>query len=257
MLNLGRKYQLLRIAKVFVASVVSLLALATHASGHPMIRSGHQPLGGPRNVQTVTSSNWSGYVWVGKAGTFSSIKTTVRVPGPECPLASAFLSYTETDTAEWTGLDGFDNGTVEQNGLDQLCDQFGRAHYQEWFELYPANPIYGPDHPQPNSLVTMRTTYQPKVNKFRFRTGSWVVSRTAPSGMERDSVEVITEAPFDGEVMPTTPFTTPIPYSADPALHHGKEIKIILNDPTDGSSITPSPIADYSFTASWAGGSGS
>lgn len=37
----------------------------------------------------------------------------------------------------WVGLDGFDNKTVEQIGVEALCRD-GVAHYSAWWQVYPA-----------------------------------------------------------------------------------------------------------------------
>lgn len=82
------------------------------------------------------SINWSGY-----AATSSKKFTFVHVrfvqPAVTCP------GIADQWTSNWSGLDGFTTGTVEQDGTFAHCG--GKNHttpqYEAWYELFPANSV--------------------------------------------------------------------------------------------------------------------
>ena len=41
----------------------------------------------------------------------------------------------------WVGIDGFSNGTVEQDGTDAYCHGSQGPYYDTWWEHYPTNNI--------------------------------------------------------------------------------------------------------------------
>ena len=75
---------------------------------------------------TVDSQNWSGYAAVAKKNVaLRFAETTFTVPSINCaevPIGSAGQNY----AAEWVGLDGFNSTTVEQTGVDSICDSSQR-----------------------------------------------------------------------------------------------------------------------------------
>jgi len=82
------------------------------------------------------SLNWSGYAAT-SAKKFNYVHTQFVQPEISCTGAR------NRWTSNWTGLDGFTTGTVEQTGTFGLCG--GPAHktpvYEAWYEMYPAGSV--------------------------------------------------------------------------------------------------------------------
>jgi hypothetical protein len=107
--------------------------------GGPLIRAG-----GTRSAATfgslppTISLNWSGYAALaGKNKKFNDVQTTFIQPRLTCD------GKPNEWTSNWAGLDGFNNGTVEQDGTFAFCG--GRNHmkpvYIAWYELFPAASV--------------------------------------------------------------------------------------------------------------------
>ena len=60
------------------------------------------------------------------------------MPGVVCPTAP----YTNQDAflANWVGIDGFSDGTVEQLGTAAQCYE-GVTYYYVWYEMFPAGTV--------------------------------------------------------------------------------------------------------------------
>ena len=221
---------------------------ATPVLFHPMIRS-HRA--NAANDVTV-SANWSGYVWTGQPGTYSSIAVTFQLPGPYCNLSDPGADTLDNIamTGFWAGLDGYNNQTVEQAGAAKLCSPGGWATFESWTEMFPAPPV---ELEPLNAYQTVRVTvgwqggdaYQTDVND--------VVTVGQVSGAQRDSAEIITEAPTGAVILPTAQFhavsyrfTGPIP---------GQRHAVELADPTDGTAVITGPIRGpawrRTFTQRW------
>jgi cytochrome c553 len=87
------------------------------------------------------SQNWSGYAVTSTPGTptstFTSVQGTFDQPSIVCNgKAGRFV-------ADWVGLDGFKDETVEQDGTFATCT--GKNHrtpaYVAWYEMYPAGSV--------------------------------------------------------------------------------------------------------------------
>lgn len=90
----------------------------------------------------VQSSNWSGYASVIKTSvTISEITADFTIPSVNCaksPLGSSGTAY----DAIWAGLDGFNDDTVEQEGVDIFCTSTTSApQYYAWYEMFPKGPV--------------------------------------------------------------------------------------------------------------------
>jgi hypothetical protein len=90
-------------------------------------------------VQPVQlSTNWSGYAVTSTPGSptsaFTSVQGTFDQPSIVCNgKAGRFV-------ADWVGLDGFKDQTVEQDGTFATCSGPGHMtpSYVAWYEMYPA-----------------------------------------------------------------------------------------------------------------------
>jgi hypothetical protein len=91
------------------------------------------PTPGPA-PSAMSSPNWSGYVAASnlsnpQAGSVTAVSGTWNVPAVSGPSSGIF------DSSTWIGIDGFNNGTVEQLGTEQ--DLFnGLPVYRAWWEMY-------------------------------------------------------------------------------------------------------------------------
>ena len=183
-----------------------IYATGVHASGAQSIRSSSPD--GALTLKTTnayaadqTSPNWSGYVTPVKAGAYKSTSTTFTVP--------ASITCTGTDTASsfWAGLDGYDDGTVEQDGVEVDCTG-GQPSMFAWVETYPApeEEIVSSDTQEPAPVapgdVVVSTITEDSSSVYTFsmddETQGWTVDaeQAMPSGYtgEGQTSEVITEA---------------------------------------------------------------
>jgi hypothetical protein len=188
--------------------------------GHP------KQSGAPRTrLWESTSGNWSGYAvpldTSGVKDTFSSVQGSWVVPTVTGTEGSAAYAAT------WVGLDGYDDGTVEQTGTLQEWTGSKQVNYA-WFEMYP-NPMYEIEATvEVGDAINATVSYGGKtsVSVGRGRTEEELVfnvtiadvtqkwtesvptSYTTIPSAELASAEWIMEAPSSGEILPLANFTT-------------------------------------------------
>jgi Peptidase A4 family/PASTA domain len=204
-----------------------IYATGVHASAAQSIRSSSPA--GALTLKTTdayaadqTSPNWSGYVTPEKTGAaaYKATSTTFTVP--------ASITCTSTDTASsfWAGLDGYADGTVEQDGVEADCTDGSLALYA-WVETFPApeeeivsGATETPAPVQPGDVVVSTVT-EDSPSEYTFamddETQGWSVDAgmAMPTGSkgEGQTSEVITEATTecnsdgsDCAIMPLTNF---------------------------------------------------
>jgi hypothetical protein len=117
------------------AAVLAML----EGSRAPGVRAGRQATRGPNGSTSVFYYNWSGYAATGAAGAFTKVSGSWTV--------SKIINCTgeHTTDTEWIGFDGFNNGTVEQDGSIGFCYQ-GKISYYDWYEMYPTQPVVTLEH---------------------------------------------------------------------------------------------------------------
>src|ERR1700689_2421648 len=90
-------------------------------------------------VSEFPSYNWSGYA-DSESGTktVTDISGNWTMPSVTCPTAP----YQNSDAflANWVGIDGFNDATVEQLGTGAKCYE-GVKYYYVWYEMYPAGTV--------------------------------------------------------------------------------------------------------------------
>jgi hypothetical protein len=90
-------------------------------------------------VSEFPSYNWSGYA-DSETGTstVSYVSGNWTMPGVTCPTRP----YQNSDAflANWVGIDGFTDGTVEQLGTGAQCYE-GVTYYYVWYEMFPAGTV--------------------------------------------------------------------------------------------------------------------
>ena len=94
----------------------------------------------------LPSVNWSGYADVDSSassnasapGTLSGVSADWTIPKVSCPQGQ----YRNQDAfaAQWVGLDGATNGTVEQLGTGEQCYE-DVLYYYVWYEMFPAGTV--------------------------------------------------------------------------------------------------------------------
>lgn len=80
------------------------------------------------NIKVFESSNWAGYAVVGEEFTAASGSWTV--PTVDC-TASPYGSV-----SFWVGIDGWNDATVEQTGVEAGCNGL-EPYYYAWYEFAP------------------------------------------------------------------------------------------------------------------------
>jgi hypothetical protein len=157
---------------------------------------------GPSSIPNQTTPSWSGYVDTNykSTGTFTTITGTWNVPevAPgDCSNGTFATGYGLAGF--WVGLDGWNNGTVEQTGTVTECYQ-GNAYYWDWYEMYPSPLVFvGWVNPGDRIAATAQYTggkYHLFINDETTGTSNSVFEN-CPSGQtcSRHSAEVIAEAP--------------------------------------------------------------
>jgi Peptidase A4 family len=126
-------------ASLCAAGLVALPGVASAATsgsvplpGGAMIRAAAP---GNSSIPTV-SLNWSGYAATsGKK--FTYVHSTFVQPAVTCS------GIKNQWTSNWVGLDGFNNGTVEQTGTFAHCagPQSTKPVYKAWYEMFPAGSV--------------------------------------------------------------------------------------------------------------------
>jgi hypothetical protein len=227
----------------------------------------------PRNA-TVVSQNWSGYAAVAKANVaLRYVTSTFTVPSINCAKV-AIGSAGQTYAAEWVGLDGFNDTTVEQTGVDSYCDSAsGPATNQAWYEMYPLDPVVFTGV-SAGDVIWVSVYYNSSTDEYQLflddeTTGSTMeTDQPCPSGStcDRTSAEVISEDP-GGSVagginladFGTVSYTESHVTSRD-GLHGtlaaGRlwtSTEIIMQDPSGEDMATPSALSDggADFSIAW------
>lgn len=104
-------------------------AVGSAATIKPQIRL--KPDGGSSEGTLQWSNIWSGYV--ADDETYTRVQGAWTVPTATCAAKENSTSVT------WVGLDGWENGTVEQGGTGSQCEN-GKPNYYAWTEMYPQQP---------------------------------------------------------------------------------------------------------------------
>ena len=149
---------------------------------------------------SVASSNWSGYAAAADSGVrIRFVSANFTIPSLNCansPLGSSGSAY----AGHWAGLDGFNDATAEQTGVDAFCDSSGTPAYYAWYEMYPLAPVaftgVNPGDAIHVSVFFDGSSYNLVLTDLT--TGGFInTTQPCPSGStcRNKSAEVITEDP--------------------------------------------------------------
>jgi hypothetical protein len=165
-----------------VGSTVSAAAL-------PIIRLPHP--GGVSNSSVPTISlNWSGYA-VTSPSKFTYVHSEFVQPALKC------VGKPDQFDSNWVGFDGFQNGTVEQDGTLAFCGGPTNmtARYFGWIEMFPA-PLTVVFKTRPGDVIDATVSY--RGGQFRLKIADLSTGRSATtvatcSDCRRASAEWIDE----------------------------------------------------------------
>jgi hypothetical protein len=163
-------------------------------------------------VTQLGSTNWAGYIALPKSahGTFPDVDATFNVPSANCATTPGSAPY-GTDAAQWVGLDGWTDGTVEQDGITAQC-QGTTPVYSAWFEMFPLGTVASTLTVSPGDAMQASVAYASgnyTLTLTDITTGLQQIYNSAcPSGStcKNSSAEVISEAPFGTSVLPLADF---------------------------------------------------
>jgi Peptidase A4 family len=178
------------------AALVSYLSTNQQAppikSGAPGTRAVNQPAAALAGTSASASYNWSGYADLSSTpGTFTQVSGRWKTPSVRCTREDQL-------TSEWVGLDGYNNGTVEQDGTLSWCFK-DRATYFTWWEMYPAGTTEVGTSLRPGDEIAARvsrsgTNYTLALTDFTHPANSFSIVRTCTT-CQNTSAEWIAERP--------------------------------------------------------------
>jgi hypothetical protein len=160
------------------------------------------------------SSNWSGYAILSSNAAPANGVVTKVVGSWEVPDVVASRSKT-TYSANWVGIDGDINGTVEQIGTDSDWSK-GAPQYYAWFEMYPDRaylvsgfPVNAGDDITASVEYTGGTSFRLTITNNSTVPSPTVFTTTQTSTKAlRSSAEWVCEAPGTGHALPLADFGT-------------------------------------------------
>jgi peptidase A4-like protein len=160
---------------------------------------------GPTGTAQDASFNWSGYADTSStANTFTAVSATWQEPVTLCTPEQRLASF-------WVGLDGYANGTVEQDGTLAYCFE-GKAYYYTWWEMFPAGTVEVGATLRPGDLIHASvtrtgTSYTLAVTDYNDPSDSFSTSQTC-TVCTNTSAEWIAERPeFPIGITPLTYFS--------------------------------------------------
>lgn len=120
------------------------------------------------SVVGTQSINWSGYAdQETGSNTVSQVSGSWTIPSVTC-LPRPYQNQ-DAFLANWVGIDGYNDQTVEQLGSATQCFE-GVEYYYVWYEMYPAGTVEegttacidnNIDCPQPGDQITASVTVTP------------------------------------------------------------------------------------------------
>jgi hypothetical protein len=92
-------------------------------------------------VTSMPSLNWSGFADTSSTSTaddFTNVSGRWTIPAVNCP--SGPYRTSGAYIANWIGIDGYSDDTVEQLGTGAQCFE-GVLYYYVWYEMFPAGTV--------------------------------------------------------------------------------------------------------------------
>jgi len=187
-------------ARAAALAALKHLKIGQHATNHPF--PGHSV----RVKGQSTSTNWAGYSETQASSKYTKITGKWTEPAGNCTSANSLAVF-------WTGIDGFNSSTVEQDGTLIQCAG-GKATYFSWWEMFPSNAIQvvssavRPGDQITSSVTRSGTKYTLKITDSTHPAASFSTTQTCAAATCVDSsAEWIAEAPSDNSgVLPLSNF---------------------------------------------------
>jgi peptidase A4-like protein len=202
--------------------------LKNMSSHRPLVHSIAAPLAVGGGATSMPAVNWSGYTDVeGGSKTVSSVSGQWVIPYVQCP--SGTYRYQDAFIAQWVGIDGVTDGTVEQLGSATQCFE-GVTYYYVWYEMFPGGTVVegtvacvnnNVDCPQPGDYISASVTVTPAgaTNNYTLSladftrpeesfsvTGSCATSTCLDSSAEWIVERPAFELPFGFQILPLVDF---------------------------------------------------
>lgn len=189
-------------ARAAALAALKHLKIGSHATNHPL--PGHSV----RVKGAALSTNWAGFADTKTSSKYTKITGKWTQPKGTCGSATSLAVF-------WTGIDGFNSNTVEQDGTLIQC-MGGTATYFSWWEMFPSNSIQAvssavrPGDKITSSVTRSGTSYTLKITDSTHPAASFTRTRTcAAASCVDSSAEWIAEAPSNNSgVLPLTNFGT-------------------------------------------------
>ena len=219
----------------------------------------------PGGMPLFQSGNWAGYLALpgGSTTSFKQVVADYTVPSANCNGGG--VGTGDAFAYHWIGLDGWGDGTVEQDGVAEFCEG-GTASYYAWWEMFP-NGINLVFQVSPGDAITSRVTYDGSgiytLYLLDYTSGqSFNLTESCPTSCSNKSAEDITEGYSTGPWLGTLDYAKEY-YNAFQAINQsGTRGGIASNAWSDGAveaigatsgQVTSNPGALYSSTGT-AGG---
>jgi Peptidase A4 family len=226
-------------------AVVRLVAVAVAVGAAAAVAVLAAGAAAPASAASLTAGSWYGYAVTGS--TYTSTTADWTVPTLNCATAGKdpYISI-------WTGLDGYSSDSVEQIGVDAMCDG-STASYEGWYEVYPAVAVYFSNPISPGDQLDASVTFSGTDTftlKLQDVTQGWTeTAKKTLSGAERSSAETIVQVP---NTYTCSSAQTPAKFTGDTvdgtALGSLSPVKVTGSDP----HIAVSAVSGKSFTVSCA-----
>jgi hypothetical protein len=165
--------------------------------------------------QKDRSYNWAG--WAVQSGLQHPSERVVSRASGQWTVPAVTCTDEDAWSSVWVGIDGFDNGTVQQAGTAQAC-KGGQAQYFAFYQTYPNPLVMLPILVRPGDVVSAEIRYLGVLNLYalsltnRTLTLNIALPVTLPeiarSQATRRSAEWVVEAPntSDGRILPLADF---------------------------------------------------
>jgi hypothetical protein len=201
-------------------------------------------------VAQSRSKNWSGYFATG--GQFTSVSGTFNVPAVS-PAA------TDADTSEWVGIDGANNTSLIQAGVEEFYSHsLNQVQVRAWWEILPAFEQFVPLTVSSGDQVTVAIGQQSN--------GSWLIQIDDRTNGQRwqttrsysgplTSAEWIVEAPTNGlsnQIEALGVYAPPVTFTGlgETGAVTGVE-SVQMVDSQDAPISTPSSLTPAGFTVGY------
>jgi hypothetical protein len=174
-------------------ALASVLAPASVAA--PAIPAAPASVMAPASQWIVKGPGWAGYM--ARDTRFRYVQAQFRLTRLDCAKTPG-TQDDQAQMADWVGLDGWNNKTVEQDGIGGFCDD-GVPSYSAWWETYPKPPHYiFSVHADDEFMATVfysRGKYKLTLVDYTSGQSFSVWERCGASRCANSSAEVITEDP--------------------------------------------------------------